>query len=121
MSSISYKNQFSFDKRLLEARRILTRYPNRIPIICEKSKNQNLPDINKNKYLVTQDLTIGQFICVIRSRMRLPATFSLFVLIDGHIPSSASMIGELYDQYKHSDGFLYVEYCQENTFGFHLL
>ena len=48
---MSFKNKFSFDKRVLEAQRILSRYPDRIPVICEKSKNQNLPPLNKVKYL----------------------------------------------------------------------
>ena len=117
MSYLSFKHKFSFDKRLLESQRILSKYPDRIPIICEIAKNQNLPLINKNKYLVTNDLTIGQLICVIRNRMKLPAEFAIFLLLDGHIPASASTIGELYDQYQDSDGFLYIEYCQENTFG----
>lgn len=117
---MSFKKQYSFNNRNLEARRILTKYPDRIPIICEKTKNQNLPYINKNKYLVTQDLTIGQFIYVIRNRMKLSPEFALFLLINGHIPSSSTMIGELYEQHKDKDGFLYLEYCQENTFGFSL-
>lgn len=117
MSYLSYKYQYPFDKRLSESRRILTKYPDRIPIICEKTKTQNLPLINKNKYLVTNDITIGQFICVIRNRMKLSPEFAIFLLVDGHVPASASMMGELYDEYKDDDGFLYVEYCQENTFG----
>jgi GABA(A) receptor-associated protein len=117
MSHLSYKYQYSFDKRLSESTRILTKYPDRIPIICEKSKTQNLPLINKNKYLVTNDITIGQFICVIRNRMKLSPEFSIFLLVDGYVPASGSMIGELYDEYKDDDGFLYIEYCQENTFG----
>jgi len=118
MAYISYKNLYSFDKRLSEATRILTRYPDRIPIICEKAKNQILPHINKNKYLVTQELTIGHFICVIRKRLHLPPEFALFILVDGYIPSSSTMIADLYEHHKHKDGFLYIEYCQENTFGY---
>jgi GABA(A) receptor-associated protein len=117
MSYLSYKNINSFDKRRNEAIRILSKYPNRIPIICKKAKNQDLPPINKNKYLVARDLTIGQFICVIRNRIKLPSQIAIFLLINGHIPASASMISELYDNYKDEDGFLYIEYCQENTFG----
>ena len=118
MAYLSYKNIYTFDKRRNEARRILNKYPDRIPIICERAKNQDLPLINKNKYLVTYDITIGQVICVIRNRMNLPSEFAIFLLVDGHIPASASMIGELYEQYKDDDGFLYIEYFQENTFGF---
>lgn len=115
---MSFKNLYSFDKRVTESRRILSRYPNRIPVICEKSKNQlSLPVLNKVKYLVPADLTIGQLICVIRNRMKLSSEVAIFLTIDGYIPPSISLIGELYENYKHSDGFLYVEYSAENTFG----
>lgn len=114
----SFKQQYSFERRLIECKRILTKYPDRIPIICEKSKNQKeLPDMNKVKFLVPFDLTFGQFICVIRNRLRIRPEVALFFFIDGYIPSSMNVIGELYEQSKQSDGFLYVEYSKENTFG----
>ena len=118
MPTGSFKQQFSFERRLNEAKRILTKYPDRIPIICEQSKNQNLPILNKVKYLVPPDLTIGQFICVIRTRMKLDSTYALFVTIEGYIPPSLMRIGELYEGSRYADGFLYIEYCQENTFGY---
>jgi GABA(A) receptor-associated protein len=119
---MSFKNQYSFDKRVLESKRIITRFPNRIPIICEKSKNQtSLPALNKVKYLVPADLTIGQFICVIRNRMKLSSQVAIFLTIEGYIPPSLSLIGELYQTSKYADGFLYIEYSSENTFGSHLL
>lgn len=117
MSCFSYKNSHHFDKRVAESKRMLTKHPDKIPIICEKSKNQILPHIDKKKYLVTHDLTIGQFICVIRKRLQLPPEFALFILVNGFIPSSASIIAQLYEQHKDADGLLYFEYCQENTFG----
>jgi GABA(A) receptor-associated protein len=115
---MSFKNKFSFDKRVLEAQRILSRYPDRIPVICEKSKNQNLPPLNKVKYLLPHDLTIGQFICFIRKQMKLDSTYALFVTIEGYIPPSLMRIGEIYKTSKYADGFLYIEYSSENTFGY---
>jgi GABA(A) receptor-associated protein len=116
---MSFKNQFSFEKRFLEAQRILSKYPDRIPVICEKSenKNQNLPVLNKIKYLVPADLTIGQLSCVIRNRIRLRSDVAIFLTIDGHIPPTITLIGELYKTSKYADGFLYIQYSGENTFG----
>ena len=121
MPRSSFKNQYAIDKRLYESKRILKRYPDRIPIICKQSKNNHLPILNKVKYLVPPNLTIGQFICVIRSRLKLGSEVALFVTVEGFIPSSLAILGELYENSKHIDGFLYIEYCQENTFGSHLL
>ncbi|CAM9652348.1 unnamed protein product, partial [Chrysoparadoxa australica] len=35
------------DKRKEEAERIRVKYPDRIPVICEKAERSNLPDIDK--------------------------------------------------------------------------
>ena len=37
------------DKRKNESDRIRERYPDRIPVICEKSNTSKLPDIDKTK------------------------------------------------------------------------
>jgi GABA(A) receptor-associated protein len=39
------------DQRKNEAERIRERYPDRIPVICEKSETSKLPDIDKTKYI----------------------------------------------------------------------
>jgi GABA(A) receptor-associated protein len=37
------------DKRKAEAERILAKYPDRIPVICEKAEKSDIPDIDKKK------------------------------------------------------------------------
>ena len=39
----------SLEARKAESQRILERYPDRIPVICEKAKSSKLPDIDKHK------------------------------------------------------------------------
>jgi GABA(A) receptor-associated protein len=115
----SFKIQKSFKERLNESKRIMDKYQDRIPVICEKSANKSadLPSLDKTKYLVPNDLTIGQFMYVIRSRLKLPSDKALFLIIDGVFPSSTMIIKDAYKEHKDIDGFLYVKYCQENTFG----
>jgi len=116
----SFKHKYPFDDRVRESSRILTTYPDRVPIICEKSKknnNHNLPIINKNKYLVPLDLTMGQFMYVIRQRMKLNSEEGIFLFVGNNIVSSSSIIGNIYQTYKDSDGFLYIQYSKENVFG----
>ena len=69
MDNLTFKEKFSFEKRKEESARIKTKYPDRIPIIVEKNKDSDIEDIDKEKYLVPNDLTLGQFIFVIRKRM----------------------------------------------------
>jgi GABA(A) receptor-associated protein len=117
MTIPAFKKKFSFAERVNEVQRIREKYPDRIPIIVEKLNNSKAPFIDKNKYLVPFDLTVGQFIYVIRKRMSLPSEQALYIFIKDSIPSSSSLMLNLYEWYKDNDGYLYVFYSSENTFG----
>jgi GABA(A) receptor-associated protein len=117
---MKFKSQHTFQARFEEATRIMNKYPERIPIICEKSidkKNSDLPTIDKAKYLVPIDLTISQFLFVIRNRMKLPAEKAIFLFVGGTIPSGSALLYNIYSQYKDADRFLYITYSGENVFG----
>jgi GABA(A) receptor-associated protein len=112
--------KYTFEKRFNESKRVLEQYTNKIPIICEKSNSNSksdLPEIDKIKYLVPIDFNVGQFMYIIRDRMKLRSEEAIFLIIANNIFSSSTMLGPLYDFYKDKDGFLYVQYCKENTFG----
>lgn len=112
-----FKSKNNLEKRYNESINILKKYPDRIPIIVEKYKNSNINDIDKCKFLVPRDMTIGQFIYVIRKRIKLKSEHALFITINNQLPASGKLISYLYDECKDEDGFLYVIYTNENTFG----
>jgi GABA(A) receptor-associated protein len=112
-----FRQNYSFEKRKSEADRIKLKYPNRIPIICEKNIHCDAPNIDKNKYLVPSDLTTGQFLYVIRKRIKLEPEKALFLFINNTLPGTSHLISSLYKNHKDDDGFLYVIYSSENTFG----
>lgn len=113
-----FKREYPFQSRIEESSRVLAKYPDRRPIICEKSNTQSdLPNIDKKKYLVPYDLTMGQFIYVIRKRMHLPPEQAIFLFVNNQIISGTSIIGHIYEYSKDADGFLYIQYARENTFG----
>ena len=115
----SFKHKNSFKERYNESITILAKYPDRIPVIVERATNSSddCPDIDKHKYLVPNDLSIGQFVYVIRKRLKIPPEKALFLFINGMILSSSILISSIYDCYKDKDGYLYVMYTFENTFG----
>jgi len=116
--TLNFKKRHSLDDRIMESSRIKNKYPERIPVICEKLNNRsNIPDLDKSKYLVPCDLTVGQFIYVIRKRIKLSSEQAIFIFINGNIPSNTSLMCDLYEYNKDEDGFLYVTYSGENTFG----
>jgi len=112
-----FKEENAPDKRRAESARIRQKYPDRIPVICEKADNSDIPDIDKKKYLVPADLNVGQFVYVIRKRIKLPPEKAVFLFVNNALPPTAAIMAHLYEAHKDEDGFLYIKYSGENTFG----
>ena len=113
-----YKKNNSLEKRNKESENILKKYPNRIPVIVEKSNRcKDINDIDKSKFLVPNDLTMNQFIYVIRKRLKLSAEKALFIFINNKIVANSKTLNEIYQEEKDEDNFLYMNYANENTFG----
>jgi len=66
---------------------------------------------------VPVDLTVGQFVYVIRKRIKLPSEKAIFIFVNDILPPTAALISTIYEEHKDEDGFLYVLYSGENTFG----
>lgn len=94
------------DKRKAEAQRIRQKYPDRIPVIAEKAANNDIPDIDKKKYLVPADLTVGQFVYVIRKRIELAPETAIFIFVNDTLPPTAALMSKIYADQKDEDGFL---------------
>ncbi|KAG8933656.1 ubiquitin-like protein atg8 [Tulasnella sp. 417] len=112
-----FKDTHPFEKRKAEAERIRQKYPDRIPVICEKADRSDIAVIDKQKYLVPSDLTVGQFVYVIRKRIKLAPEKAIFIFVDEVLPPTAALMSAIYEEHKDEDGFLYVSYSGENTFG----
>ena len=125
----SYRKKYSIAERRNEMSRIRTKYPDRIPIIVSKDPNCKLNNIIKEKYLVPQDLTIGQFIVIIRNKASLSAEEAINLFIIDYennqiLVQSSATVASVYNKYvsefknsKNYDGYLYFVYTSENVFG----
>ena len=69
------------------------------------------------RYLVPADLTVGQFVYVIRKRIKLSPEKAIFVFVNNVLPPTAALMSSIYEEHKEEDGFLYIAYSGENTFG----
>ena len=115
---VPYKTRTSFEERSLESLRIRERFPGRVPIIVERSgKSTDIPLIDKNKFLAPGDLNVSQFNHVVRRRMQLSGETALFLFVGNTLPTTGTLLRELYATYGEPDGFLYMLYSGENTFG----
>lgn len=112
----NFKDSFSLEKRMNESSRIISKYPARIPCIVENNNNSYLV-LDKNKFLVPNDITIGQFIFVLRKRVNIRAKQALFLFVNNTIPPSSRIMSDIYREHKNEDNFLYFVISSENTFG----
>merc|ERR1712139_185188 len=96
--SPAFKQEHSLEKRKAEAARIRERYPDRIPVIVEKSENSDVPEIDKQKYLVPADLTVGQFVYVVRKRIKLSADQAIYIFVNDVLPPAAAFMPALYEE-----------------------
>uniref|UniRef100_A0A7C8Z9W9 Autophagy-related protein n=1 Tax=Opuntia streptacantha TaxID=393608 RepID=A0A7C8Z9W9_OPUST len=117
MAKSSFKAEHPLEKRQAEAARIREKFPDRIPVIVEKAERSDIPDIDKKKYLVPADLTVGQFVYVIRKRVNLSPEKAIFVFVKNTLPPTAALMSTIYEENKDEDGFLYLMYSGENVFG----
>ena len=106
------------NERKSNSAKIKEKYPDRIPIICEKDPNSKIKSVDKNKYLVPSNFTVSQFSIIIRKRLELNKESALFLLVSGkHSITGDSSINEVYERYRDEDGFLYVTYTSELSWG----
>nr|ABI14373.1 hypothetical protein [Pfiesteria piscicida] len=118
------KETVEFEKRKTEAQRILAKYPDRIPVICERAPRSDLPDIDKKKFLVPGTMQCGEFKYIIQKHINqaqpggigADQTIYLFVQDSTSLKTGAQM-ADTYEQYKDEDGFLYLTYSAENALG----
>jgi GABA(A) receptor-associated protein len=80
-------------------------------------EKSDIATIDKKKYLVPADLTVGQFVYVIRKRIKLSPEKAIFIFVDEVLPPTAALMSSIYAEHKDEDGFLYITYSGENTFG----
>ena len=114
---MSFKLKYSFRDRIEESTRILLKYPDKIPIICEKNIKSYGVELNKKKYLINPNLMMSEFLSYIRKKLNINQNTALFLSIGDVIPPNTSTMGVLYEAYKNMDGYLYISYSLENTFG----
>jgi hypothetical protein len=101
-----------------ESQRIMNKYPGYYPIYCY-SEDFDLP---KNKYLVSGSMIFGQFVYVVKKKLKLRSSEALFFLIKNKageiVPLNNEFISSIWVNNCHPDlGCIYVQIVKENTFG----
>ena len=102
------------EERIQISQKIILKYPQRVPIIVDCKKELKL---DKNKYIVPIDLTLGQFMYILKKRININHEQSIFLLCNNQLVINTELINNLFNRQKDYDGFLYIIISLENTFG----
>lgn len=102
-------------------RNMMVRYPDRCPIFIRKNPDarDDIPDIDKHKFLVGYDLTVSQLIMIIRKRINLVSSQGIYIFVNNELVPSSMQISELYKLHCHSAKYpaIFITYQCEDTFG----
>ena len=115
-SDVPFKQKYSFEQRKQVADSLLARHLNRVPVIVSPA-NGSTPDIDRHKFLVPRDCAVYQFTAEVRNHIKISQQDALFFYFNNTVAAHSMMLGTMYDKYKDPDGFLYIVYSLENTFG----
>lgn len=104
--------------------KMMEKYPGRCVVFVEKlNKNKkDLPNIEKQKFLVPDEYQFSAFCLTIRKHIKLNPTDAIFYFVGTdkkqYLPAMTHNIGELYAQHKDEEDLrLYIRYDTENVFG----
>merc|ERR1711937_896741 len=99
-----FKIRKPFEERAKDAANIREQHPDKVAVIVERSGSEkSLPVLDKTKFLVPGHVTVTELIRVLRRRLQLaPGTQTL---------------SELWESDHDEDGFIYVWYAAQETFG----
>ena len=120
-NNCEYINNFkkqSFEERSKQSSSVIIKYPDRVPVIVDTNNNSNFNEqLDKHKFVVPDTLSVSEFIIIIRKRLKIDPTKGIFIFCNNSILIGTYSMRSIYDQYKENDGFLYLIYAAESTFG----
>jgi len=98
--------------------KFLKKHPNRIPVYVHVDDKSLY--MERNKYLVPNELTVAEFTRVIRGRSKIRACDAIFMFVNNQkkvLPPNGATFQDLYKEHRDNDQMLHVTYTLENTFG----
>lgn len=111
------KSEFNQDEKLIikkEVELIKAKYPHHIPILIRSNKIH----FTQYKYLVNEEVTISEFMMILKKKIKLNSYEAIYLFINNTIPKGSTSLNNLYKSYKDLEiDMLIITVCKENTFG----
>jgi len=79
---------------------------------------KNKINFTQYKYLVNEEVTISEFMMILKKKIKLNSYETIYLFINNTIPKGSSTLNNLYNSYKDLEtNMLIITVCKENTFG----
>ena len=114
-----YKINNSLDNRKSQYRKVIENHPDSVPVILERAKGCTINKTIKTKYILSKELTMAELVKIIREKLELSPERAIFLLVNGKTSLTGdSNLIDIYEKYADKeDGFLYIAYASELTWG----
>merc|ERR1711907_161140 len=104
-----------------EVQRMRMKYPDRVPVLCERAPRSSLPQIAQKKFLIPGTMRCSELKYIIHREVKkigsIAGDQTIYLFVGNLAPKTSMTIGELYEQCPTQDGVLHVMYRAENTLG----
>jgi len=112
-----FRERLTLAERRAECERVRRRHPRHVAVILEPGA-RDAPPIDKQKFLVPEELTLAHLAFAARRRLELRPEQALFLHAEGGaLLDAAAPVRALRERRTAEDGFVYVTYSLENAFG----
>uniref|UniRef100_A0A7S1I8L9 Autophagy-related protein n=1 Tax=Eutreptiella gymnastica TaxID=73025 RepID=A0A7S1I8L9_9EUGL len=102
--------------RQAEVAKILAENPNCIPIRCSRADycSPSLPVLEKRKFVAPKEMSLTNFTEHVRAKLQVAKSTPLYVFKESQESlSTTGSLQQFYDQFKHADGFLHLQYSDK--------
>ena len=108
-------------KRIAVSGRMISKFPDRIPVIVTSNDRKLCKLLSKNKFLCPKYISASMLLINIRKHINIDSTKALFMFCDKKLICGTEIMSSVYDTYiskkNNGDKYLYLEISCENTFG----
>ncbi|XP_064097970.1 uncharacterized protein LOC135209210 [Macrobrachium nipponense] len=105
-----YIESFPFNVRRLEARKVIENFPGLVPVVIEKVPTRLDMKSIRIRNVYPKGTTLREICVYLRWLLRVREDAHFAICTQGVMPSLASDMGALYENFCHADGYLYLAY-----------